>query len=399
MKKLLLLGGSTQQIPPIEYSKSKGYYTILCDYLSDNPGQYVADRYCCVSTTDKEAILEVAINENIDGILAYASDPAAPTAAYVAEKLSLPTNPYRSVELLSQKHLFRKFLKENGFYTPNSVCFSEHLKHYQEQINNLKLPVMVKPADSSGSKGVTFVNDYADFLSAFNTASNISRCKVVQVEEYIPMDHEYLVGGDIFVIDGKVVFWGLLNCHRDVAVNPLVPVGKSYPLLLSKNRIGLIRDEVQKLMDKLNIMFGAFNVELIFDKDDKLYFIEMGPRNGGNMIPDLLGMISGKNMVGASVECALGNFDVDISFKGKHCFYATHNLHSISNGEYKGINFSDEIEPYIVKKVLYKSEGDLIYFFDSANKALGIIFLKFPNAKIMFDYLTSLTEHIKYIIK
>ena len=398
MIKLLLLGGSTQQIPPIEYAKSKGYYTILCDYLPDNPGQHVADKYYCVSTTDKEAILEVAINENIDGILAYASDPAAPTAAYVAEKLSLPTNPYRSVELLSQKHLFRKFLKENGFYTPNSVCFSEHLKHYQEQINNLKLPVMVKPADSSGSKGVTFVNDYADFLSAFNTASNISRCKVVQVEEYIPMDHEYLVGGDIFVIDGKVVFWGLLNCHRDVAVNPLVPVGKSYPLLLSKNRIGLIRDEIQKLMTKLNIMFGAFNVELIFDKDDKLYFIEMGPRNGGNMIPDLLGMISGKNIVGASVECALGNLDVDISFKEKQCFYATHNLHSKSNGIYKGINFSDEIKQYIVKKILYKNEGDRVDFFDSANKALGIVFFKFPNAKIMFDCLTSLTEHIKYTI-
>lgn len=89
MKRILLLGGSTQQIPAIEYARNQGYYTVLCDYLPDNPGQKYSDKFYRVSTTDKDAILKVAENENIDGIVAYASDPAAPTAAYVAEKLGL----------------------------------------------------------------------------------------------------------------------------------------------------------------------------------------------------------------------------------------------------------------------------------------------------------------------
>ena len=90
MKKILLLGGSAQQVIAIETAKQLGYYTVLCDYLPDNPGQYVTDKFYLVSTTDKTAVLEVAQKERIDGVLAYASDPAAPTAAYIAKEMRLP---------------------------------------------------------------------------------------------------------------------------------------------------------------------------------------------------------------------------------------------------------------------------------------------------------------------
>ena len=113
MKKILLLGGSAQQVIAIETAKKLGYYTIVCDFLEDNPGQFVADKFYLVSTTDKDKILDVAKKENIDGILAYASDPAAPTAAFVAEKLRLPGNPYNSVDILCNKDKFRKFLCVN----------------------------------------------------------------------------------------------------------------------------------------------------------------------------------------------------------------------------------------------------------------------------------------------
>lgn len=117
MKRILLLGGSAQQVIAIETAKKLGYYTILCDFLTDNPGQYAADKFYLVSTTDKEAVLEVAKKENIDGVLAYASDPAAPTAAYVAEKLGLPGNPYESVEILCNKDRFREFKEQWFLYT------------------------------------------------------------------------------------------------------------------------------------------------------------------------------------------------------------------------------------------------------------------------------------------
>ena len=93
MKKILLLGGSAQQVVAIETAKRLGYYTVLCDFLTDNPGQYVADKFYLVSTTDKDAVLEVAQKEKVNGVLAYASDPAAPTAAYVGEKIKTANKP------------------------------------------------------------------------------------------------------------------------------------------------------------------------------------------------------------------------------------------------------------------------------------------------------------------
>ena len=89
-----MLGGSLYQVYAIKEAVKMGYYVITCDYLPNNPGHQYAHEYYNVSTTDKEAIYELAKRLQVDGVVAYASDPAAPTAAYVCEKLGLPTSPY-----------------------------------------------------------------------------------------------------------------------------------------------------------------------------------------------------------------------------------------------------------------------------------------------------------------
>ena len=249
MKKILLLGGSAQQVIAIETAKRLGYYTILCDFLDDNPGQYAADKFYLESTTDKEKILEIAEKEKIDGILAYASDPAAPTAAYVAEKLGLPGNPYDSVEILCNKDRFRKFLAENDFCTPQAKGYSNVDDAINDLKNNMfKYPIIIKPVDSSGSKGATVLNSIDDISNALCFAFSFSKTNRIIIEEYIEKKHKYLVGGDIFVVDGKIELFGLLNCHRDNKANPLVPVGKSYPLLLEKQDIEAIKKELQRLI-------------------------------------------------------------------------------------------------------------------------------------------------------
>lgn len=100
-----MLGGSLYQVYAIKEAVKMGYYVITCDYLPNNPGHQYAHEYYNVSTTDKEAVYELAKRLQVDGVVAYASNPAAPTAAYVCEKLGLPTSPYTSVEILSQKDL------------------------------------------------------------------------------------------------------------------------------------------------------------------------------------------------------------------------------------------------------------------------------------------------------
>lgn len=398
MVRILFLGGSTQQIPAIQYAKKRNYSTILCDYLPDNPGQKWADKFYPISTTDFEAVLNVAKNEKIDGIVAYASDPAAPTAAYVAEKMGLPSNPFKSVEVLAYKHLFRQFLKNNKFNCPCSKSFKE-LAEAENAVSQFRFPVLVKPVDSSGSKGIVRIESPDKLEKAFNKALQASRSKQILIEEFIVQNHRYLIGGDCFVLNGKVMFWGLLNCHRDPKVNPLVPVGKSFPLLITDEQVSRIKQTVQGVVDLLQIKFGAFNLELMFDKHDDLYLIEMGPRNGGNMIPDLLYMITGVDLIAATVESALGHDNVILKGHTPINFYTTYNLHTDKNGVLKGIEFSTMVEKSIVKKVIYKKYGDTVQFFDGANKAIGIIFLKFNSLKEMEGTMESIHEHVKILVE
>ena len=397
MKKILLLGGSAQQVIAVETAKKLGYYTVLCDYLPDNPGQYVADKFYLESTTDKETILKIAEKEKVSGILAYASDPAAPTAAYVAEKLGLPGNPYESVNTLCNKDKFRKFLADNGFNTPTAIGYADKNTALKD-VDKFELPVIIKPVDSSGSKGATVLRSWEDFDKALGFAFSFSRGHRVIVEEFIEKKHQYLIGGDLFINNGKIVVWGLLNCHRDSNVNPLVPVGKSYPLLIGKEDELAVHKTLQKMIDCLGIKFGSVNVELVVDKNNKVWPIDIGPRAGGNMIPDLLGMIFDIDLVEKAVLTAMGE-DVNIKETVGRGYFATHNLHSTKSGKYKTIEFSKELDKYIVRKNLYKNIGDDVEYFDNASKALGIIFMKFSSLEEMENILADINNKYDIVLK
>ena len=395
MKKLLLLGGSPQQVVAIETAKRLGCYTVLCDSLPDHPGQYAADRFCLVSTTDREAVLDVARREAVDGIVAYASDPAAPTAAYVAGELGLPGNAYETVRMLCNKDLFKDFLRENGFNVPGTRSFGPGGK---VSAGGLSYPIVVKPCDSSGSKGVTVVRDEAALDDAVEFAFSHSRCKRIVAEEYIEKAHPYLIGGDIFVENGRVVMWGLMNCHRDGAVNPLVPVGKSYPLLIDEADERLAKRTLQELVVRSGFSTGAMNVELIIDRDRRCWLIDIGPRSGGNMIPDLLGLIFGVDVVEMTIRAALGmplGFPEEL--RGAP-FYATHNLHASRNGIYRGTQYSPEIRRHIVRECVYKKPGDSVEYFDNAAKALGIVFFRFDSREEMRSMLDDINRHIKILV-
>lgn len=397
MRKILLLGGSAQQIIAIKTAKRLGYYTVLCDYLTDNPGQYIADKFYLVSTTDKEAVLDVAKEEQVEGVLAYASDPAAPTAAYVAEQLGLPTNPYKSVDILCNKDKFRDFLSHSGFDCPTAKSYTS-LDDAISDKDCFDYPIIMKPVDSSGSKGVTILQTSENFNEAVEFAFSFSRSKKIIIEKYIVRKHKYTIGGDIFVNDGKVIIWGLMNCFREHSLNPLVPGGKIYPILLNESDCKKVKSTLQDMVTKLGIKNGSMNVELMIDKDNKVYLIDIGPRAGGNMIPIQLSAIFGVDIVEMSVLCAVGE-ELHVQPKVVIPYCAHYVLHSDKDGIYQDIEFSDEIEKNIFRKELYKKAGDPVEHFDNASKALGIVFLKFSSMDEMIDKMNRMNKYIKVILK
>lgn len=393
MKVILLLGGSAQQVIAIQKAKDLGYKTILCDYLPDNPGQFIADVFYQTSTTDKEAVLKIAQEEKIDGILAYASDPAAPTAAYVAEKMGLPTNPYNSVETLCNKAVFRAFLSAHGFNIPKAKDFYNE-EHAMKELDYFSFPIIIKPVDSSGSKGITKLDSPEGFTNAMHFAFLHSRSHHIIIEEVIENKYPYLFGGDIFISEGKVILWGLMNCHRDNSVNPLVPVGKSYPAILNAVDLQEVKKTLQRLISISGIRLGSVNVEIIIDKSSRVFLIDIGPRAGGNMIPELLSMVFNCDLVEMIIRSAMGE-RIAARDRTEDAYFATHNLHSNKTGKLKSIQYSERISQYIVRESFYKHAGEPVSYFANASDALGILFMKFPDMKTMIEIEDQINEHVK----
>lgn len=402
-KKILLLGGSAQQVIAIKTAKELGYYTVLCDYLPDNPGQYVADKYYNESTTDIEAVYKIAKEEQVDGILAYASDPAALPGAIVAERLGLPTNPAKSVEVLGLKYPWRQFLHENGFACPKFYSFHPNTPLHEiiEATKTFTFPVIVKPTDSSGSKGVTKLENWEGLENAIAWADSYSRNKVLLVEEYIQRGFPSVVGGDIFVWDGKVVLYGEMACIRDLVNSPLIPIGEKKPSGLNKKQEQNVYKELQRIVSALNIQFGELNIEIILDKNDNVHFLELGPRAGGNMIPIQLSDAYGVDLVKANVQAAMGEKPEFLNHPVKSLpgCYMHYVLHSYEAGIFKGVEIDKSIAKNVYRQVIYKKEGDPVEVFDGAGKALGIIFFLFDTVEQMEDFCKNHNLLIKNILE
>lgn len=395
-QKILLLGGSAQQVVAIETAKRMGYHTVLCDYLPDNPGQYVADKYYNVSTTDVEAVYDVARKEGVSGILAYASDPAALPAAIVSERLGLPTNPSKSVEILGVKHLWRNFLQNNGFACPGNFTIHPDtpLVEIMSKIQSLRFPVVIKPTDSSGSKGVTVLNNLSEIEKAIDIADSYSRNKVLIVEEFISNAFHSVIGGDIFVQDGHIVLFGEMSCIRDDAWSGLIPIGERRPSGLSRRQMDKLHAELQRLVAMLDMRFGELNIEVLLDNNDDVHFLELGPRAGGNMIPIQLSDAFGVDLVRANISAAMG-CSPELELDEKPGCYFTYVLHSHSDGMFKGVDFSEEIAGNVYRKVLYKKCGDRVEAFDGAGKAIGIVFMHCGTEHEMNRICARLDELIK----
>ncbi|MEI6827064.1 MAG: ATP-grasp domain-containing protein [Desulfuromonadales bacterium] len=395
-KNILFLGAAPTQIPPLRYAREKGYYVITCDYLPENPGHKFAHESYNVSTTDKDAVLELALRLRIDAIVAYASDPAAPTAAYVAEQMGLPGNPYKAVLTLARKDLFRAFLKEHGFNVPRSQSFYDR-ELARTWLQEIGLPVFIKPVDSSGSKGVTCLNDYAQFDIAFDHAMTYSQERMVVVEAQI-VRTRYQVAGDGFIIDGQLRFRCWADEHFDKLCNGLVPIGQTFPTSHPVPWLEVAHAECQRLLTLLGMKIGALNFDFVFTENGEFYFLELGPRNGGCLIPEVVKYATGIDMVKATVDAALGLPCPDLSMKPVVGFWSSYMVHATETGIFQEIKLSDRIRTNIVEQEIWVKPGDHVERYLGSNHTLGTMILKFKSLRDMLTSLDNMENDIRVVV-
>lgn len=399
MKKVLMLGGSPFQVPSIITAKKLGYYVISCDYLPDNPGHKYSDEYHNVSTTDCDAVLALAKELNIDGIVCYASDPAAYTAAYVADAMGIIGNPPESVKILSTKDLLRTFLKENNFMSPIAKSYSS-IEEAINDFSSFKAPAILKPVDSSGSKGVSIVYTIAEIEGQAKDALSYSRAKRFIIEEYV-QKHGYQIAGDGFSWDGELVFRCFANEHFDrKSVNPFVPIGESWPYNMPKDIHDKVHAEIQRLLTLLNMKHGAYNFDIRIDKNYNVILMEIGPRNGGNLIPQVTKYATGVDMVEYTIKAAMGEDCSSLQMVEPTGYWSCYMINSKSEGILdKVIIDTNFVDNNIVEYDMIFKEGDKIPSFTGSNGTLGTMILKFSSMDEMLEKMDNIERYVKVLVR
>lgn len=388
-KKVMLLGGNYFQMTATKAAKELGCYVISVDYLPDNPAHKYADAYYNISTTDREAVLALAQKLHIDGIVSYASDVSAPTAAYIAQQMGLVGNPLRTVMIMTDKKRFHPYLKERGFFVPETAAVKtvQELEQFYEQIG---APVIVKPAHSSGSKGISVVRTRKEIPSAFAKALAYARGEALAAEQFVQRKGRQ-IAGDAFVADGKIVYFGLANEHFDRSCNPLVPIGESFPADLSADMRIQAEKEIQRALTELGYQNGAVNLDFMFLENGDIFIIELGPRNGGNLITDAIEAAAGVNLADYTIKSALGEDLRDLKETNMSRFISSYIWHSHTDGIYDGICISDQLRRKILRSDIFAERGNRIHRFDHGGFGIGAALLAFDS----MDEMLYMMDHME----
>ena len=382
-------------LPYIKAANELGVYVITCDYLPNNIAHKYSDEYANVSIVDKEAVLSKAKELQIDGIISPATDPGVVTASYVAEKMGLPGCPYKSVDILQHKDKFRAFLRDNGFTVPGSAGFCNK-EDALVGAKNFKLPFIVKPTDSAGSKGVTRIDNLDQLPAAVDEAFDVSISKHIIIEDFIEK-----VGSssdtDSFSIDSNLVFCSF-NCqHFDAgAINPYTPSAYSWPSDMPQAVQNNLHSELQRLMKLLNLGTSQYNIETRMGTNGKGYIMEVSPRAGGNRLSEMLKYACGQDLISNAVRAALGMELDDLHDPVYNGAWAEYIIHSNKAGIYRGITLDPEFEKkHVIEKDYWLNPGDHVYEFTGANRAIGTLVLRFDTQSEAEETLANINKFVR----
>ena len=397
-KKLMLLGGLRYLLPVIEAARRHGIHVITVDYLPDNIAHRYSDEYHNVSIIDKEAVLALAQELQIDGIMSFAVDPGVVAAAYVAEKMHLPFQcSYEAACILQDKSRFRKFLADNGFNVPNARGYSE-ADDAQQDIDYFNWPVIVKPVDSAGSKGITRVDDPANLPAAIAHALDSSPSKHFIIEDFLEGKGPSM-GDECFVVDGVLKYNAFYDQFFDnEAINPFAPSGELWPSAMDKSYEQDFKNQLQRLFDLLHISTGIFNVECRICTNGKPYLMEVSPRAGGNRLAEILNYAADVDIIEAEVCSSVGLPLPDVHEPNYNGYYAINVLHSVRAGIFQDIRIVPDFEEkHVIEKDLWVRPGDAVSGFTGANQSLGTIFLRFNTREQLDQFVSSPQQYISIV--
>lgn len=300
MNKLAIIGASHFQDPLIQRAKEKGCETHVFAWASGDVGERTADHFHPVSITEKDEILKECQAIGIDGICSIGSDLANVAVSYVADAMGLVANSVDTVKCSTQKHLMRETFAASGDPSPRSMLVKSG---EVPDVSGLCFPIIVKPVDRSGSRGITKLCSEEGLEEALERACGQSFSACAVVEEFVTGE-EFSV--EFISWKGEHTFLALTKKFTTGAPG-FIETGHIEPAPVDVSTAERIKAVVTKALDHLGVAFGASHAEVLVDAEGQVWIVEIGSRMGGDCIGShLVELSTGVDFVGAVIDVALG---------------------------------------------------------------------------------------------
>jgi len=370
MKKLLVLNGSHSDVPLIQAAKRLGFRVVTTGNDPGLVGHRYADEYRHADYSDKDAVLQLAGELDIDCICSCANDFGAITAAFVAQELGLPGHDsYRTALTLHHKHLFKEFAFSIGLSTPRAVAYAS-ADEASNGLAGLKFPLIVKPVDLTGGKGISVARSEPEFERSIHHAFACSRIGRIVVEEFVSGSYHSFSS---FVVDRKIVFSFSDNeyslngsFHVSTSAGPASGIEEVQDQLLR---------EAERVIDCLSLADGIFHIQYV-QAQGRAWILEITRRCSGDFYPYPVRLSSGLDWAEwiVKAECGLdcGGFPraVQRGFFGRHCVFAR------NAGVVGSLVVSPELAGNVIDRFRIFESGDSIDE-HRASKMAAVVFLQY----------------------
>ncbi|MCV9884672.1 ATP-grasp domain-containing protein [Metabacillus halosaccharovorans] len=386
-KKFLIVGGGYADIPLIISAKKIGYYVITTGNRPDDIGHKYSDEYHQVDFSDCKAIYELAKKLNVSAICPSCNDFALMSATYAAERLGLPGyDSYEIARTIHHKDEFRKFALANNIQSPKAFGFS-NVKDAIDSIGLLDFPVIVKPVDLTGGKGITVINDKEKASAAIQKAFEISKNKRIVIEEFVNGSRH---GFSAFLYKGKVKFYFSDNEHY--YLNPYMVSAASSPSIASNSVEKKLGEVAERIASLLSLKDGIFHVQYII-KNNEPIIIEICRRPPGDLYIKFVEYATNVDYPTWIVKAFAGMDISGLSYSPTNGYFTRHCIMSSKRGKIKDIHYHPSIVKNIIDEYTWWKKGDMVT--DLLTNKMGIVFLEFET----FDEMIRKTNELNDLIK
>lgn len=408
-KKMLLLGGGHAEIPLIQAAQSLGWYVITTGNAREGLGHPYADKNVFADFSDKDAMLELAKSEGVQAVCSGCNDFALLSTVYVCEKLGLPGHDSYATSLeIHHKDKYRALATRLGIPTPRALVVRS-AADFEAAIAQLTFPIIVKPVDLTGGKGIHRAANADEARVAYKDACSRTRQDHIVVEEFVQGSNH---GFSAMLVKGKVAF--AFSDNEQYYINKYMVSGANSPSTSSDKTLAMLREYSERIAQELHLVDGILHIQYIERADGTPVIIEICRRPPGDLYIKFVKYATGIDypkfiVLAETGEDISGIADVPTQgFWLRHCIMAdcqagdtlvTSDASPASDKQCQGIvrdvTFAPEIQGNIIEKFLWYKPGEVIT--DKLTYKAGIVFFKFDTLAEMQDKTARMTELAKII--